>query len=117
MGGMDAKVVDHPEAGRYEIRISGTLAGFAEYRRDAGVVSFTHTEVRPEFEGRGVGSTLAREVLTASRAKGDAVLPFCPFIRAYIDDHREYVDLVPAAQRRRFGLDADEAPVTTRDDG
>ena len=64
---MDAKVVDHPEANRYEIHIDGTLAGFAVYRRDGAVLSFTHTEVAPEFEGQGVGSTLAREALTASR--------------------------------------------------
>jgi len=32
------------------------------------------------------------------------VLPFCPFVDAFIKDHREYAELVPEAQRPRFGL-------------
>ena len=73
MAGMDTNVVDRPEAHRYEIIVDGVPAGFAAYRRDGALVSFTHTEVRPEFEGKGVGTALARGALEASR---DAVAAF-----------------------------------------
>ena len=34
--------------------------------------------------------------LDAARAEGLGVLPFCPFVRGFIDKNRDYVDLVPA---------------------
>jgi hypothetical protein len=32
------------------------------------------------------------------------VLPFCPFIRRYIAEHGDYLDLVPKSERERFAL-------------
>jgi uncharacterized protein len=89
-----ADVVDDPEAGRFELRLDGVLAGVANYtRRDRRVV-ITHTEVEDAFEGRGVGSALARGALDAIRAQGDWVVPVCPFLAGYIAKHAEYQDLV-----------------------
>jgi uncharacterized protein len=90
----DVVISDNRDRSRYEIRLDGALAGFAEYERDTGRIVFTHTEIDPAFEGQGVGSTLARAVLDEARAAGLAVVPRCPFIRAYIDRHAEYQDLV-----------------------
>jgi predicted GNAT family acetyltransferase len=101
---METTVIDNPGAGRFEITVGGKVAGFAAYQRNGSTVSFTHTEIEPRFEGKGLGSTLARSALDATRAEGRSVLPFCPFIRAYLERHPEYVDLVPADQRSRFGL-------------
>jgi uncharacterized protein len=97
-------IADRPEAGRFEALVDGTVAGFAEYRRRGSSVAFTHTVVEPEFEGHGVGSALARGALDAVRAEGASVLPFCPFIRSWIQRHPDYVDLVPAGRRAHFGL-------------
>lgn len=97
-------IVDDAAAHRFEVRVDGAVAGFAEYRRRGGAVAFTHTVVDPAFEGRGLGSTLARGALDAVRVEGLAVLPFCPFIRSWIQRHPEYADLVPAARRASFGL-------------
>jgi uncharacterized protein len=97
-------VVDDAAAHRFEIRVDGAVAGFAEYRRRGGSVAFTHTVVEDAFEGRGLGSVLARGALDAVRAEGSTVLPFCPFIRSWMQRHPEYTDLVPAARRAGFGL-------------
>ncbi len=107
------QVVDSPEAGRFEVRVDGVVAGYAEYRRTPSTVSFTHTVVDPAFEGRGLGSVLARGALDAVRAEGAQVLPHCPFIRAWIERHPDHLDLVPAGRRARFGLPAD--PPSTAD--
>jgi uncharacterized protein len=91
---MELNVVDAPEAGRYEARVGDDVAGFAEYTLDGGRIVFTHTEVKPEYEGEGVGSSLARGALDDARARGLAVVPRCPFIRGWIARHPAYADLV-----------------------
>jgi predicted GNAT family acetyltransferase len=101
---MEPKVVDNRESGRFEIVVDGEVAGFAEYRRSGASVAFTHTEIDSTFEGRGLGSILARAALDATRNEGSSVLPICPFIRGYIQRNPEYLDLVPADQRSRFQL-------------
>ncbi len=53
------RVVDNPEAHRFEVLVDGKVAGYAEYRRRGPSVAFLHTAVDEEFEGRGLGSTLA----------------------------------------------------------
>jgi uncharacterized protein len=103
----DIRVVDVPDRSRFEVRVGGELAGFAEYRRHADVIAFTHTLIDARFEGQGLGSKLVRAALSEVRESGLSVLPFCPFVRGYIAAHDEYVDLVPAEMRATFGLGTD----------
>jgi len=90
------EVVDVPERRSFEARVDGAIAGIAQYLRGADRVVFIHTQVEPAFEGRGVGSALAKQALDAVRAEGLGVEPRCPFIAAYIRRHTEYADLVVA---------------------
>ncbi len=98
------EVADRPALGRYEIRVGGELAGVAEYRFRPGRIAFTHTKVEERFEGQGIGGRLVAFALEDARERGLEVLPFCPFVRSYIQEHPEYVDLVPEKQRARFEL-------------
>ncbi|MGH3445743.1 MAG: GNAT family N-acetyltransferase, partial [Nocardioidaceae bacterium] len=64
-------VRDNAERHRFEaVDESGTVAGFVSYRRSDDRIELVHTEVDPGFEGRGVGSALARSSLDAARAAG-----------------------------------------------
>lgn len=100
------EIRDDPEAGRLEVYVEGRRAGYAAYRRDPGAISYTHTEIEPEFEGEGLGGILIREALSRARAEGIAVLPLCPFVREYIERHPDQLDLVPAERRAEFDLPA-----------
>ena len=95
------------EGSRFEIRVDGETAGFAAYHRRPGVIAFVHTEIDPRFEGQGLASQLIKTALSRARAEGAAVLPFCPFVRSYIAEHGEYVDLVPSDMRAEFQLTSD----------
>lgn len=97
-------VADAPAAERYEIRSDDELAGFAAYQLRPGLIAFTHTEIEGRFEGQGLGSRLVSFALDDARARGLDVLPFCPFVDAYVKRHREYADLVPEALRPHFDL-------------
>jgi len=87
-------VRDAPGLGRYELLVAGKLAGVSTYKLDGETMTFVHTEVRPAFEGRGLGGRLAKHVLDDARRRGLRVVPRCPFIAAYIERHPEYADLV-----------------------
>ncbi len=94
----DVKTVHNTAAHRYEGWCDDELAGFAEYQLTDGVVVFTHTEVDDRFEGRGVGSALARFALEDVRDDGTRqVRPLCPFIKAWIEKHPEFGALVEDA--------------------
>jgi uncharacterized protein len=92
---VDLDVTDAPERRRYEGRLDGELAAIAEYRVADGLVTFIHTEVMPEFEGKGVASALVRSALEDVRAHGRRVRAVCPFVAGYVERHSDaYGDLL-----------------------
>ena len=94
---MEITVTDVPQAGRYEARDGDRVLGQANYQRQGDRVVFTHTEVDPAAEGSGVGGTLVRGALDDVRAHGRQAVPRCSFVRAWIDRHPDYADLVDAS--------------------
>ncbi|BDP41486.1 N-acetyltransferase [Deinococcus aetherius] len=100
----DTQVTNNEAERRYELRLDGNVVGIAEYRPAGPALMFTHTEIEEGHEGQGLGSTLVRAALDDARAQGRQVVPMCPFVAAFIREHREYVDLVQPGQRGVFGL-------------
>lgn len=101
---MNVTVRDNPEESRYEIRDGEALAGFTEYKLNPGQIAFVHTETDPAFSGRGLAKQLVAGALDDVRSRDLAVLPFCPYVRRFISQHPDYVDLVPEDQRALFNL-------------
>ena len=104
----DPAVIDNPVESRFEIHVGGERAGLVQYHlsgsKDAPLISLIHTEVEDRFQGMGLASKLARGVLDEARARGLAVLPYCPYIKSWIAKHPDYVDLVPEGRRAEFEL-------------
>ena len=90
---MTEEVVDNRDANRFELRVDGRLA-VAAYERRGGTITFTHTIVPPALEGRGIGSRLVKTALEQAQAEGLKVVPQCPFVRAYIERHAEFKNLL-----------------------
>jgi predicted GNAT family acetyltransferase len=99
-------VADHPDRKRFEIHVGDELAGFTEYRPRGDRYAFVHTEIGDEFGGRGLASQLVKAALDEMRARGIAVLPYCPYVKRYIQRHADYQDLVPADERETFEIPA-----------
>lgn len=98
------EVADAPERERYELSIDGDVVGYTAYRARPGLIAFVHTEVDERLQGRGLADRLIRLALEDARARGLAVLPFCPFVKSFIERHREFEELVPEAYREQFSL-------------
>ncbi|HVF38300.1 MAG TPA: GNAT family N-acetyltransferase [Gemmatimonadaceae bacterium] len=85
--------VRHNEAeNRFEAEVNGQLA-VAEYERTGDTIRFFHTQVPQEFQGRGIGESMAKAALDYSRDNELHVVPLCQFIDAYMRKHPEYAGL------------------------
>jgi predicted GNAT family acetyltransferase len=93
---MTMEISKNADLSRYEIRVDGALAGFAQYRLSGRRAAMPHTEIAPAYEGRGFGSELVRWALDDIRASGLKVVPLCWFVAAFIRHNPEYADLVDA---------------------
>ncbi len=90
---MGDTVRDNTEQHRFELDVEGHVA-VSYYKVANGVITFMHTEVPKELEGRGIGSRLVRGELEIARARGLKVVAKCPFVAAYIAKHPEFADLL-----------------------
>ncbi|MDR3202289.1 MAG: N-acetyltransferase [Bifidobacteriaceae bacterium] len=97
-------VQDNPAESRYELFDASTLVGFVDYRLKPGHIALTHTEVAPQYEGRGHATDLIRAALDDAKARDLAVFPYCSFVQAFMAEHPAYVSLVPASRRHTFNL-------------
>ena len=62
-------VTEHPD--RFTIEIHRKTVGLADYHnRDDGCRGFSHTEVLPEYRGRGLATILIAKALRSTRAAG-----------------------------------------------
>ncbi len=92
---MEPRVAHDPAELRYELWLGDRLAGHIRYTRDDdGALTLVHTEIDPDLEGDGLGTTLVRGTLDDLRARGLRMRPLCPFVAAFVRRHPEYGDLV-----------------------
>lgn len=92
-------VRDNRAKHRFEIGLGDGSFAIAQYRLAPGKITFTHTEVPPRHEGRGLGTQLIKAGLGAARAGRLKVVPLCPFFAAYIRKHPEEQDLLDDEER------------------
>jgi len=97
---MQITVTDVPDRERFEALDGDNLAGFVTYQLTGNIIAYTHTEVDPAYEGKGIGSTLARAVMDDARDKGRTVVPICPFLNKWLGKHPEYDPIVARTTRK-----------------
>ena len=86
-------VRDNVALSRFEMDAAGITA-FITYTRDGDVLTLVHEEVPKEASGKGLGSALAKGALELIRARGEKLVPVCPFVAAYMLKHPETRDLL-----------------------
>jgi predicted GNAT family acetyltransferase len=92
----DGTEVVHDEAGsRYVLKRGDDELGEAVYEKGPhGEIVFTHTEIDPDKQEKGMGSRLIKAALDDVAANSTArVVARCPFVFRYISEHDEYAPL------------------------
>lgn len=66
--------------------------------RPAGddTLDFRSTFTSPSLRGRGLAGQVVAAGLEHAREKGLKVIPSCPFVGSYVDEHPQYADLLVA---------------------
>ena len=82
-------VVNNAASRRFELHADGKVA-FLAYELAPGRLRLIHTEVPEALRGRKYAEVLARAGLEHGRANDLKVVPFCPFVRAFLKRHPEY---------------------------
>ena len=90
---MAGDVTNNEAQSRYELSTDAGTA-LAAYRLEGDTISFTHTEVPEEMEGRGVGGRLVAGALEDVRGRGLKVVPLCSFVQHYMKTHEDVRDLL-----------------------
>ena len=98
-------VRDNVQKHRFEIDLGDGSLAIAQYTLRDGKIMFTHTEVPPAHEGKGVGTALIQFALASARERRLRVIPICPFFAAYIKKHPEEQDLLEPVYRKVPGLE------------
>ena len=101
---MASNVINDRDQSRYEVQLDGELVAIADYAKQPGIISFTHTETFDGHKGQGHAGRMIDQALKDARDEGLEVIPFCWFVAEYIGEHREFLELIPADRRGEFGL-------------
>lgn len=86
------------EKKRYEIEINGHFA-FINFGENGSQIALVHTETEPELAGKGAATAVVEKTLQSIEESGKKLLPFCPYVFAYIKKHPEWKRIVDT----RFG--------------
>ena len=92
-------ITNNPDGRRYEARIGEQLVGWVDYGRVRNRLVALHTEVPPEFGGRGIGSALVRHVIAEARAEGFTITPRCPLFEAHFQRYAKDRDVLAGRPR------------------
>ncbi|WP_343533039.1 GNAT family N-acetyltransferase [Pedobacter sp.] len=75
-----------------------------EDSKEAGVMTYTwagstkfiidHTEVNPDFKGKGVGQQMVMKAVAYARANHLKIMPLCPFAKSVFDKNPDIADVL-----------------------
>lgn len=85
--------VDEGSKGRYVAEVEGVTdtADLTLSKLSDTTIIVDHTGVPDALRGKGLAGALADRVIADARAKGQMIVPLCPFFRAYATKRKEEV--------------------------
>ncbi len=90
---MKIKHIKEPGGGYFKAEQDGREAGRMTYSDAGSKIIIDHTEVAPEFQGRGVGKQMVSACVDYARENGLKIVPLCSFARGVFDRVPELADV------------------------
>ena len=92
---IEVKQINRETKGFFEAKENAERAGLMTYSW-AGENQFIidHTEVSPNFNGKGVGKQLVLAAVDFARKENKKIIPLCPFAKKVFDKTPEFSDVL-----------------------
>jgi predicted GNAT family acetyltransferase len=90
----DIRTEDGPKGGRYAIGEVSQEAEMTFSRASPRLVIVDHTGVPDIYRGQGIGAKLAEHAIEEARMGGWKIIPLCPFMKAQVQRHPEWADVI-----------------------
>ncbi|HET8809721.1 MAG TPA: GNAT family N-acetyltransferase [Flavobacteriaceae bacterium] len=92
---IEIKQEDNGKKGRFAIYEDGKFAGEMTYTWAGGEkFIIDHTEVDPEFSGKGFGEKLLLKTVEHARENNLKIIPLCPFANRMLHKNVELQDVL-----------------------
>lgn len=95
---MEITITENTEKKRFETEVEGRTA-LIDYKKAENKIYLTHTEVPSELEGKGIASSMVKQVLQRIKDEGLELVPLCPFVASYIKRHPEWKEILAKGYR------------------
>ncbi|MTB53997.1 GNAT family N-acetyltransferase [Lewinella sp. W8] len=86
-------LVKNDEKKRFELEVNGHLA-FIDFKETTHRMALIHTEAAPELAGTGAAAAVVEKTLHWIDQHGKLLLPYCPYVFAYLKRHPEWKRIV-----------------------
>lgn len=90
-------VVNNPAKSRFEL-VAGDDIAWIDYELDGDTIRYTHTEVPPALQGKGLGKKLAFAVLEYAQANKLEVEAICPVVAKVVKENPQYHSFAKASE-------------------
>lgn len=92
---MEITITERNNKGFAIARENGNKAGAMTYSiASKELIIIDHTEVEPEFKGKGIGKQLLYSIVEMAREKGIKIMPLCPFANAMFQKNEDMQDVL-----------------------
>lgn len=90
---IDIPLVNNKAEERFEIEVNKHYS-YVEYKILNNMFALLHTATEPELAGTGAATALIEKLLQYVDENDIKILPYCPFVFAYIKKHPEWKKVV-----------------------
>ncbi len=86
-------LVKNEDKKRFEIEVNGYFA-FIDYKENSRQIALIHTESPKELAETGAAAAVVEKTLMYIEESGKKLLPYCPYVFAFIKKNPEWKGLV-----------------------
>lgn len=90
----DPTIEFNAEEHAFEAHVDGTRVGLLVDHLRRGRHLLVHTSVAEEHGGKGIAGRLVQFAVDAARDAGEPVVPICPYVQHWFDEHPDQRDVV-----------------------
>lgn len=90
---MTYQAIHHPMEKKFTVVLEGGYNGEVRYTQEGTTLHLEHAEMPEALRGKGLGGSMVEAVLRAIEQERLKVVPVCPYIKHYMETHRDWAHL------------------------